>query len=453
LDVVGWRRIPLKQEQQNMETPNPAFAECLQHAARTDIGMRRANNQDGHAVVLAEDEQSWREHGHLLMVADGMGAHAAGELASKLAVDNVPHLYRHYRDLSPHESLRRAIIEANNEIHRRGQANPEFHSMGTTASILVLLPQGALVGHVGDSRVYRLRGNRLDQLTFDHSLQWELRSLGRLPEDSDLAKSVPKNVITRSLGPNASVDVDLEGPFPLEVGDTFLLCSDGLTGQVEDQELAEVLAYLSPDEAAEMLVDLANLRGGPDNITLIVAKIVGSDMTSDAAAGKRTTAGGDRTRPASGLAALVVTTVCFFLALILWFADQKVPAIVSAVGGVVSIIVGIVLRFRRSGKAETSVGGDQPFGKGPHGHAICKPGDELVATLSTILEELREAAEESQWQVRWNRFDNYKRCAVDAANSKDFPEAVRYYAKAISFMMEELRNQQRRQAGESTLDY
>lgn len=410
--------------------------------------MRRANNQDAHAVVLAEDEQSWCQHGHLFIVADGMGAHAAGELASKLAVDNIPHLYHHYRDLSPSESLRRAIIEANSEIYRRGQANPDFHSMGTTASVLVLLPDGAIAGHVGDSRVYRLRGDRLDQLTFDHSLQWELRSLGRLPEDSDLAKSVPKNVITRSLGPNSSVDVDLEGPFPLEVGDTFLLCSDGLTGQVEDQELAEVLAYLPPEEAAKMLVDLANLRGGPDNITLIIAKIVDSGMTAVAAADRAMPSTGERTQPAGGPAAWVVTAVCFFLGLVLWFADQPVPAIVSVIAGVVSIIVWIVLLFRRGRKAGPTVGEDHRLGKGPHAHAICKPGDELVTTLSSILEELREAAEESGWEVRWNRFDNYKRCAVDAAGSKDFPEAVRNYAKAISFMMEELRNQQRRQAGD-----
>lgn len=435
-----------------METPNRAFADCMQYAARTDIGMRRANNQDGHAVVLAEDEQSWRERGHLFMVADGMGAHAAGELASKLAVDNVPHLYRHYRDFAPEESLRRAIVEANSEIHRRGQANPDFHSMGTTASILVLLPQGALVGHVGDSRVYRLRGSRLEQLTFDHSLQWELRAIGRLSEDSDLAKSVPKNVITRSLGPNPSVDVDLEGLFPLEVGDTFLLCSDGLTGLVEDQELAEVLAYLSPDEAAKVLVDLANLRGGPDNITLIVAKVVGSDMISDEPADRKKTAGRGRSRPGGGSAAWVVAGVCFFLALVLWFAHQPIPAIVSAVGGVVSIIVGIVLRFRRGDKAEPSINGDQPLGKGAYTHVICKPGDELVATLSSILEELREAAVESQWAVRWHQFDNHKRCAVEAAGSKDFPEAVRHYAKAISFMMEELRNQQSKTAGDSTLE-
>ena len=100
--------------------------------------------------------------------------------------------------------------------------------MGTTSSVLVLLPQGALVAHIGDSRIYRLRGDKLQQLTFDHSLQWELKASGAVKEGADLAAIVPKNVITRSLGPNPNVQIDLEGPHPMEVGDIFLLCSDGL---------------------------------------------------------------------------------------------------------------------------------------------------------------------------------------------------------------------------------
>src|SRR5207253_8288324 len=120
--------------------------------------------------------------GHLLMVADGMGAHAAGELASKLAAEGVPHLYRKYTEHSPPDALLRAIRETNLEINRRGMANTDFHNMGTTCSVLVLLPQGALAAHVGDSRIYRLRGDTINQLTFDHSLQWDLKASGQLPE-------------------------------------------------------------------------------------------------------------------------------------------------------------------------------------------------------------------------------------------------------------------------------
>ena len=108
----------------------------LAHVALTDIGMRRANNQDSHSVVLASDQDEWQARGHFFMVADGMGAHAAGELASKIAVDGVPHLYRKYRELSPPEALQKAIVETNSEVYRRGQANSDFRAMGTTASAI-----------------------------------------------------------------------------------------------------------------------------------------------------------------------------------------------------------------------------------------------------------------------------------------------------------------------------
>jgi len=415
--------------------------------------MRRANNQDSHLVVLAEDEQSWKECGHLFIVADGMGAHAAGEQASKLAVDGISHLYRHYRDLPPADALRRSISETNSEIHRRGEANPDFHAMGTTVSVLAVLPQGALVGQVGDSRVYRLRGKRLDQLTFDHSLQWELRSLGRLPEDSDLAKAVPKNVITRSLGPNADVEVDLEGLYPLEVGDTFLLCSDGLTGQVDDYELAEILANLPPDEAVRVLIDLANLRGGPDNITVIVAKIAGPGMADDGNSQTPTASQRKRARSTGGLASWVVSGVCLFLALVLWPADQQVPAIVSASAGFVAMVVGVVLHFRGRVKTDNSASSNERLGKGPHAHAMCKGGGEFVGTLSGVLDELRAAAQESNWAIDWSRFGEFRNAAGKAAGSGDHSEAVRHYAKAISFMMDELRHQQSQSSGDSSVDY
>ena len=224
--------------------------QSLQHAAVTDVGMRRSNNQDSYAVVLAGDVENWFSRGHLFIVADGMGAHAAGELASKLAVDNISHLYHKHHELSPPEALQKAIIETNAEIHRKGQANAEFHNMGTTSSVLVLLPHGALVAHVGDSRIYRLRGDTFRQLTFDHSLVWEMKHSGQVPEGVDVNTLAPKNVITRSLGPNEKVKVDFEGPYPVAQGDVFLMCSDGLTGRVEDHEIALILATLPAKEAA-----------------------------------------------------------------------------------------------------------------------------------------------------------------------------------------------------------
>ena len=250
----------------------------LEVASISDVGMRRASNQDNLCISLAPSMERWQELGHLFLVADGMGAHAAGELASEIAADKIPHVYTKYQDTSAPEALRHAVCEANAAIHRKGQANEDFYNMGTTCSVLTLLPQGAVVAHVGDSRVYRLRNNTLEQLTFDHSLVWEMRASGNL----DPNNMIPKNVITRSLGPYANVKVDLEGPFPVQTGDVFLLCSDGLTGQVTDSELGPILANLPPKEAARVLVDLSNLRGGPDNITLIIVKILDPHMATAA---------------------------------------------------------------------------------------------------------------------------------------------------------------------------
>ena len=156
--------------------PNASIWEnCLETAALSDIGLRRGNNQDSMAVALAASQEKWETRGHLFMVADGMGAHAAGELASKVAADTIPLAYNKLLDQPAPNALRSAVLDANAQIHSRGSASDDFRGMGTTVTVLVLLPQGAVVGHVGDSRAYRVRGNRIQQLTFDHSLVWELR--------------------------------------------------------------------------------------------------------------------------------------------------------------------------------------------------------------------------------------------------------------------------------------
>src|SRR6201990_1151097 len=230
----------------------PTF--ILKHASVSDLGMRRTTHQDSLAAVVTNDVATWATRGHLLMVADGMGAHAAGELASKLAVDNISHTYFKLRDLYPPAALRQAIRDANATIHAQGQSSIGFQGMGTTCSCLVLLPQGALVAHIGDSRIYRLRGDLFEQLTFDHSLVWEMAAAGPMTE-ADVPSYIPKNVIPRSLGPHASVHIDLEGPYSAESGDKFLICSDGLSGPVTDEEMGVLLSSMPPEDAVETLVD------------------------------------------------------------------------------------------------------------------------------------------------------------------------------------------------------
>jgi len=251
----------------------------LIYCDHSDIGRRRSNNQDSKAVLPPASPQQYRNRGWLFLVADGMGAHAAGELASSIAAERVPLAYEKTANHSPPLALRRSIEQINGEINARGESSPEFKGMGTTCTTLVIVPRGALVGHIGDSRAYRVRGRTIEQLSRDHSLVWELESSGGMSREQ-AAGAAPKNIITRSMGPHARVDVDLEGPFPVEAGDTFLLCSDGLSGQASDEELGLFAAELEPREAAAALVGLALVRGAPDNVTVVIAR-AGAEEASE----------------------------------------------------------------------------------------------------------------------------------------------------------------------------
>lgn len=253
----------------------------LDYCELSDIGRRRSNNQDAKAVVAPWSRDQYRRRGWLLVVADGMGAHAAGEMASAMAAEHVPLTYEKFAARSPPLALRRSIESANAEIHARGESSPDMKGMGTTCTALVIVPRGALVGHVGDSRAYRVRGDRIDQLSRDHSLVWELQDMQAAGRDvpNEAVTAAPKNIITRSMGPHAHVDVDIEGPFPVEEDDVFVLCSDGLSGQVADEEIGLLAATLKPRRAAEALVALSLARGGPDNITVIVARATEKEVS------------------------------------------------------------------------------------------------------------------------------------------------------------------------------
>lgn len=244
----------------------------VQYASRTDKGMRRAMNQDSLQIRIGSDPEEWSRCGYLFMVADGMGGHAVGDLASRIAVETLPQAYFRGNAENVEARLRSAVLEANRAINDRGRRNIEFSGMGTTCSTLTLSENGAIVGHVGDSRIYRIRGEQIEQLTFDHSLQWEMIRLGRAtPETVELFH--PRNVITRCLGPDPVVQVDIEGPFSVQSGDFFLLCSDGLTNHVSDSEIGQIVSSLPPAESTRLLINLANCRGGSDNSTVIVVQI------------------------------------------------------------------------------------------------------------------------------------------------------------------------------------
>ncbi|MEY4177177.1 MAG: hypothetical protein RLY70_751 [Planctomycetota bacterium] len=418
------------------------WQDSLEHAQLSDVGMRRRNNQDSFGFVLAADDRIWKLRGHVLMVADGMGAHAAGELASKIAVETVPHLYLKLLESPPGDALKRAISETNAEVNRRGAANPEFHKMGTTSSVLVLMPDAAWIGHVGDSRVYRLRRNQLEQLTFDHSLVWEARRDNSWPAGLDPQQALPKNVITRSLGPNPDVEVDVEGPFPLEAGDTFLLCSDGLTGMLSDDELACILANHPAEEAVAALVDLANLRGGSDNITVLVARVLpawiaklGDGAPSPAMVAATSNA---EVHPAVWVAA----GVCGLLSLGLLIANHPLFAGLGTL--VAGSIVGLGFLLRggvrpgTASKESVSKTYQPPYSQTPYVDA-----NAFMDKLATMVSDLRATATEAALDL--SAFDKLCQRAGDLRRGGQSGPALRQLTQAISAVMAEFRKRKRNQ--------
>ena len=411
------------------------WQDFLEHAALSDIGLRRGNNQDSYGLQMAGNEEQWQRRGHLFLVADGMGAHAAGELASKLAVDTVTLSYFKVPDSNAPDALRQSVVAANHKIHTTGEENIDFKGMGTTCSALLVLPQGAVAAQVGDSRVYRLRGNRLEQLSRDHSLVWEMMVNSRLAEH-ELPAYVPKNIITRSLGPSADVQVDLEGPFPLAVGDKFLVCSDGLSGQVTDDELGVVMGVLPPQEASRALIDLANLRGGPDNITLIIVHINADSGSSgdDASAGGLGT-GGFLTLAGSALLALGGGIAGFMF-------NQAAYAL--AVLGVVGVVLSLINSSRKNARSAANSLSQTPLGGGPYRAMVCPANAEIFERFSKLIDPVCKTARDNKWAMRWSDFDTMLSAAKSALGQQQYAVAIREQLRAITFLMQEIRDQQNR---------
>ncbi len=407
--------------------------------------MRRATNQDSATSVIADSEGRFQRRGHLFIVADGMGAHAAGELASQMAVERIPQHYLRSNASTVAGSLRKAIREANREIYLKGQSNPEFHNMGTTVSALVLMPDGVVVGHVGDSRVYRLRGEVFEQLTFDHSLVWEMEAGGHVQPNSELSRAIPKNVITRSLGPNAEVTVDLEGPWPALRGDRYLLCSDGLTGQLEDSEIGILLGCLSPEKATRVLIDLANLRGGPDNITIVALEVQADCNHSGAPI--------HAARPHESPPAWVWVLMGVAALAAVMFAISALAAATLASAGV-ALLAGLYAawyRWVRSAKPGLDATGGESGGRGPYRRYSAKPTAEFIGRLAGTVQALRDAAAEHGWQVPWDAIDRMQAKAEAARRKQDLCGAVRWQSEAIIATMQELRHQ--RGSEEAAIEY
>jgi PPM family protein phosphatase len=232
----------------------------VDQAFRTDTGRQRSANEDSYFVRAP-----------IFVVADGMGGAQAGEVASKAAADAFD------RDLppgTPEAFLRETIEAANGAIHELARDDPSRKGMGTTitAAIVNSESEEVAIGHVGDSRAYRLRGGKLERLTRDHSLVEEMRRKGQLT-DAQAEEHPQRSIITRALGPEPEVDVDVQ-TVPAKPGDVFLICSDGLTTMLGEEQIAKLLADGTSLEAAtRALVDEANRAGGRDNITALAFRL------------------------------------------------------------------------------------------------------------------------------------------------------------------------------------
>jgi PPM family protein phosphatase len=240
-------------------------------ACKTDLGRVRENNEDKFEYYVPEDETALATRGQVYLVCDGMGGHAAGQIASELATKTFIDVYLHHPATEPEAAMRGAITAANRFINDVGRAVPSRKGMGTTLSGLILLQDRAWVVQVGDSRVYRLRNGELLQLTHDHTWVDEAIRQGMITA-AEGENHPYKHVLTRALGTEGDVQPDVEADGIMQ-GDIYLLCSDGLINHVDDGAISETLVTFSPSEAAWRLVGQALQGGGSDNCTVMVVRI------------------------------------------------------------------------------------------------------------------------------------------------------------------------------------
>jgi PPM family protein phosphatase len=238
---------------------------------RSDLGNVRQNNEDMGMFYRVADEQVIREKGCLLMVADGMGGHNAGEVASRMAAETVSHEYFKQK-ASIEKGLAKAFEQANRAIHQQSATNRSMNGMGTTCTALVVLDQSVYYGHVGDSRAYMLKDGRIHRITEDHTYVQELVSKGEITL-AEAAIHPKRNILTNAMGTKDSLRVDT-GKFalPFEEKDRLMICSDGLYDYLNDNEIAGILGGNPLHVAAEELVNEAKARGGHDNITVVLAE-------------------------------------------------------------------------------------------------------------------------------------------------------------------------------------
>lgn len=251
-------------------------------SVQTDAGCVRDSNEDSGRHVTPSDIESHQGRGTLTIVADGMGGHASGEVASQMAVELISEYYYADHDRPVTEALKSAIEVANSRIFEASASDEKYFGMGTTLVALVVLDDTAVSAHVGDSRLYRMRASELETLTTDHSQVMEMVRHGIISIEEARTHD-DKNVILRAVGTQDHVEVEVSEAFAVEQGDTFLLCSDGLSDMVEDSMIESIMRS-EPDihVQGELLIEAAKENGGHDNITVGIVRIDATDGRENA---------------------------------------------------------------------------------------------------------------------------------------------------------------------------
>jgi protein phosphatase len=241
----------------------------------TDSGCVRERNEDYYCYFEPEDDEAFRACGRLLVVADGMGGHEGGQVASGIAVEVVRQTWSTGKG-DPSDILIAALTNAQNAILDCAREHPELAGMGTTCTAVAVIGDLLYYGHVGDTRLYLIRNGEIRRLTRDQSLVQRLVDNGAITEE-EAAEHPNRNVLVSALGMRGAVSVDVpDQGVPLQPGDTLLVCTDGLHGLVKDAELLDAVTRCDPRQACTELVQLAKDRGGPDNITLQIARLDGA---------------------------------------------------------------------------------------------------------------------------------------------------------------------------------
>jgi serine/threonine protein phosphatase PrpC len=248
----------------------------MEVAGLSDVGCQRENNEDSYLYWEPANDEEFQRKGRLAVIADGMGGHEGGQEASRLAVETVREVYDHAFHGDPQAALLESFAAAHTRIQDYADQHPAFQGMGTTCTAAVVRGRELYFAHVGDSRLYLMREDRVLRLTRDHSYVGRLVESG-IVRAEDAEKHPQRHILTAALGAGRELAVDsAEHAVTLFEGDDLLLCTDGLWGVVTEEELEAAVAGHTPAESCAALVKLARQRGGPDNITLQVLR-VGAD--------------------------------------------------------------------------------------------------------------------------------------------------------------------------------